>query len=146
MFIANSIHYSNTVYNYFKDLNLGLFLSDVYIHHLASITTAVFQNGYHGKTIDFAKNSDCHRTTIAHFLNHGKWDDHKLQKTIKQMVIDIIYQEAIRSQKPVFCIVDDTVASHTKPSSQALHPMEAAYFHQSHLTLWISGSSCYAFL
>ena len=133
MFIANSIHYSNTVYNYFKNLNLGLFLSDVYIHHLASITTSVFQAGYHGKTIDFAKNSDCHRTTIAHFLNHGKWDDHKLQKTIKQMVVDIIYQEAIRSKKPVFCIVDDTVASHTKPSSQALHPMEAAYFHQSHL-------------
>lgn len=133
MFIANSIHYSNTVYNYFKDLNLGLFLSDVYIHHLMSITTAVFQSDYSGKTINFAENSDCHRTTIAHFLNHGKWDDRKLQKIIKQMVVDIIYKEASRSGKPVFCIVDDTIASHTKPSSQALHPMEAAYFHQSHL-------------
>ena len=29
--------------------------------------------------------------------------------------------------------MDDTIASHTKPSSQALHPIEAAYFHQSHL-------------
>lgn len=133
MFIANSIHYSNTVYNYFKDLNLGLFLSDVYIQHLMSITTSVFQSDYNGKTIDFAKNSDCHRTTVAHFLNHGKWDDHKLQKILKKTVIDIIYQEARRSGKPIFCIVDDTIASHTKPSSQALHPMEAAYFHQSHL-------------
>ena len=29
--------------------------------------------------------------------------------------------------------VDDTIASKTKPSSQALHPIEEAYFHQSHL-------------
>lgn len=29
--------------------------------------------------------------------------------------------------------MDDTIASHTKPSSQAAHPIEAAYFHQSHL-------------
>ena len=80
MFPANSIHYSNTIYNYFKELNFGLFLSDVYLNHLMSITTSVFQSDYHGKTIDFAKNSDYHRTTIAHFLNHGKWDDEKLQK------------------------------------------------------------------
>lgn len=48
-------------------------------------------------------------------------------------MIQIIYREAQLSGKPVFCIVDDTIASHTKPSSQALHPIEAAYFHQSHL-------------
>lgn len=29
--------------------------------------------------------------------------------------------------------MDDTIASHAKPSSQAEHPIEAAYFHQSHL-------------
>lgn len=34
---------------------------------------------------------------------------------------------------PVFCIVDDTISSKTKPSSRALHPIEDAYFHQSHL-------------
>ncbi len=28
---------------------------------------------------------------------------------------------------------DDTIASKTKPSLQAMRPMEAAYFHQSHL-------------
>ena len=33
----------------------------------------------------------------------------------------------------MLCIVDDTIASHAKPLSQALHPIEAAYFHQSHL-------------
>jgi cyclopropane fatty-acyl-phospholipid synthase-like methyltransferase len=29
--------------------------------------------------------------------------------------------------------VDDTISSKTKPSSRALHPIEDAYFHQSHL-------------
>lgn len=44
-----------------------------------------------------------------------------------------IYGEAIRTGKPVFCIVDDTISSKTKPSSRALHPIGDAYFHQSHL-------------
>ena len=98
-----------------------------------SILISIFNAGYHGKTTDFAKNSSCHRTTIAHFLNSGKWDDSLLSDTLKQFVIEIIYSEAARIGKPVFCIVDDTIASKTKPSSRALHPIEDAYFHQSHL-------------
>ncbi|MEH2951675.1 hypothetical protein VV089_01540 [Candidatus Merdisoma sp. JLR.KK011] len=66
-----------------------------------AILISVFSLGYHGKTIDFEKYSSCHRTTVAHFLNKGKWDD--------------------------------TISSKTKPSSRALHPIEDAYFHQSHL-------------
>ena len=88
---------------------------------------------YHGKTIDFEKYSPCHRTTVAHFLNKGKWDDAKLENILKSTVIQFIYKEAQRSGKPVFCIVDDTISSKTKPSSRALHPIEDAYFHQSHL-------------
>ena len=98
-----------------------------------SILISIFILGYHGKTTDFAKNSSCHRTTIAHFLNSGKWDDSLLSDTLKCSVIEIIYSEAARTGKPVFCIVDDTIASKTKPSSRALHPIEDAYFHQSHL-------------
>ena len=56
-----------------------------------------------------------------------------LANALKQSVIEIIYSEAVRTGKPVFCIVDDTIASKTKPSSRALHPIEDAYFHQSHL-------------
>ena len=98
-----------------------------------SILISIFISGYHGKTTDFARNSACHRTTIAHFLNNGKWDDSLLSDTLKKSVIEIIYSEAARTGKPIFCIVDDTIASKTKPSSQALHPIENAYFHQSHL-------------
>ena len=103
------------------------------INHLMSILISIFLSGYHGKTTDFAKNSSCHRTTIAHFLNSGKWDESLLSDTLKQSVIEIIYSEAARTGKPVFCIVDDTIASKTKPSSRVLHPIEDAYFHQSHL-------------
>lgn len=118
--VANSIHHSNSIYNYFKSLKLGLFLSDVYLNHLMIIIVSVFLRGYRGKTIDFAEVSCMHRTTTAYFLNHGKWDDSALQDILKARVIHTIYQEAYRSGKPIFCIVDDTIASHTKPSSQAL--------------------------
>ena len=98
-----------------------------------TILVSIFISGYHGKTTDFAKNSSYHRTTIAHFLNSGKWEDSLLIDALKSSIIEIIYSEALRTGKPVFCIVDDTIASKTKPSSQALHPIEDAYFHQSHL-------------
>ncbi len=101
--------------------------------HIMAILISVFSLGYHGKTIDFEKYSPCHRTTVAHFLNKGKWDDSRLEDMIKSIVIQVIYKEAQRSGKPVFCIVDDTISSKTKPSSRALHPIEDAYFHQSHL-------------
>ena len=76
-----------------------------------AILISVFSLGYHGKTIDFEKYSTCHRTTVAHFLNKGKWDDTSLEDILKSTVIQFIYKEALRSQKPVFCIVDDTISS-----------------------------------
>ena len=98
-----------------------------------AILIAVFSLGYHGKTIDFERYSPCHRTTVAHFLNKGKWNDDGLEGILKSTVIQFIYKEAQRTGKPVFCIVDDTISSKTRPSSRALHPIEDAYFHQSHL-------------
>ena len=133
MSLTNTIHHSSFIYNYLKKLNLCKFYSNRVIKHLMSILISIFISGYHGKTTDFAKNSSCHRTTIAHFLNSGKWDDPLLSDTLKRSVIEIIYSEAACTGKPVFCIVDDTIASKTKPSSRALHPIEDAYFHQSHL-------------
>ena len=83
--------------------------------------------------VNFALCSNHHHTTIGHFLNYGKWKDEVIQNSLKQMVIRVIYQEAKRSGQSIFCIVDNTIASGTKSSSQALHPIENAYFHQSHL-------------
>ena len=127
MSVANSIHHSNHIYNYLKALNLGLFLSDVYLNHLLTIILSVFLRGYRGKTVDFQEVSHCHRTTTAYFLNHGKWKDDALQDVLKSSILQAIYREAQRSGQPIYCIVDDTIASHTRPSSQAVHPIEAAY-------------------
>ena len=65
-------NHSSFIYNQFKKLNLCKFYSNRVINHLMSILISIFISGYHGKTTDFAKNSSCHRTTIAHFLNSGK--------------------------------------------------------------------------
>lgn len=131
--IANIIHHSNKIYNYFKVLNLNCFLSDIYLQHFMAIILSTFLRGYRGKTTDFALTSQHHRTSVAHFLNQGKWNDFLFQDALRNSVAYLIYREATISGQPIFCIVDDTIASHTKLSSQALHPIEAAYFHQSHL-------------
>lgn len=131
--VADIIHHSNKIYNYFKALNLNCFLSDIYLQHFMAIILSVFLRGYRDKTTDFALTSQHHRTTVAHFLNQGKWNDFLFQDALRNSVAYLIYREATISGQPIFCIVDDTIASHTKPSSQTLHPIEAAYFHQSHL-------------
>lgn len=64
-------------------LKLSQFLSDVYLNHLTTIIVSIFLLEYRGKTIDFARVSIYHRTTIVHFLNHGKWNNLTLQDTLK---------------------------------------------------------------
>ena len=63
------------------------------INHLMSILISIFLSGYHGKTTDFAKNSSCHRTTIAHFLNSGKWDESLLSDTLKGLSLRLFIQK-----------------------------------------------------
>lgn len=131
--MENSIHHSKIIFNHLKKLNLCQIYSHTTLKHIMAILISVVAFGFKGKTVNFERFSPCHRTTIAHFLNHGKWEDHKLADILKAFVTEVIYKEAERSGCPVFCIVDDTISSRTKPSSQALHPIEDAYFHQSHL-------------
>lgn len=57
---------------------------------------------FKGKTVNFEQSSPCHRSTIAHFLNYGKWNDNNmLEDILKQTAIDIIYHEAAITEKPV---------------------------------------------
>ena len=89
--LANTIHHSSFIYNYLKKLNLCKFYSNRVIKHLMSILISIFISGYHGKTTDFAKNSSCHRTTIAHFLNSGKWDDCAIFQICSFIVLQLIF-------------------------------------------------------
>ena len=83
--------------------------------------------------MDFARYSDRHRTSLAHFLSKGKWDSAALEKNLRESVIEKVYQHSRETNQPVLCIIDDTIASKTRPSSQAVHPMEATSNHMSHL-------------
>ena len=128
-----SIHESETIVNSLKEKNLYELFSAHVIKHLITILIAVFSIGYHGKTVDFANHSECHRTTLGYFLNHGKWDETILETAVRMSVLSMIYEEAKRSGKPILCIVDDTISSKTVPSSKAEFPIESADFHYSHL-------------
>lgn len=130
---AYSVKQSEEICKTLNALRLGNFLSDVYLEHVKTLTHSVFMLGYKGKIVNAEFFSEKHRTTVAHFLNNGRWDSLNFEKALKRQVIDRIYEESRKSGAPVFCIVDDTIASHTAPSSQAMHPIEAAYYHQSHL-------------
>ena len=90
--VANIIHHSNKIYNYLKALKIHHFLSDIYLQHLMTIIISVFLRGYRGKTVDFSIVSQHHRTTVAYFLNHGKWNDSALQKALKSSIVELIYQ------------------------------------------------------
>ena len=131
--MGDSIYDSATIFNCFFRLKLEQQFRRSVLKHMMSFLIAVFTIGYKGKVVQIEQVSNAHRTTIAYFLNHGKWDDNILERIIKNEVIRTIYGEAERTGLPVMCIVDDTINSKTKPSSRALHPMEDAYFHQSHL-------------
>ena len=130
---AYSVKQSEEICKTLNTLRLGNFLSDVYLEHVKTLTHSVFMLGYKRKVVNAEFFSEKHRTTVAHFLNNGRWNSLNFEKALKQQVIDRIYEESWKSGAPIFCIVDDTIASHTAPSSQAMHPIEAAYYHQSHL-------------
>lgn len=131
--MSNSINHSSVIFNALRKFSFCEVFRHTVLKHIISILIAVFQCGYKGKTVQFSEFSSYHRTTIAYFLNKGKWDSNQLEEVLKSAVIKIIYEEAVRTGKPIYCFVDDTISSKTKPSSQALHPIQDAYFHQSHL-------------
>ena len=131
--MGSSIYESSVIFNTLRQFSLSGEFTQTVLKHIIAILISVFQCGYKGKTVQFANASPHHRTTIAHFLNKGKWNSERLEDDLKREVIKTIYAEAARTGKPVYCFVDDTISSKTKPSSQALHPIQDAYFHQSHL-------------
>lgn len=130
---AYSVNQSEDICKTLNVLQIEKVLSDIYLEHLKTIIHAVFMLGYKGKVVNTAFFTEKHRTLVSHFLNNRKWNSIQFERALKRQVVDRIYGESRKSGEPVFCIIDDTIASHTKPSSQAMHPIEAAYYHQSHL-------------
>ena len=138
--VANSIHHSKHIYNYLKALNLGLFLSDVYLNHLLTIILSVFLRGYRGKTVDFQEVSHCHRTTTAYFLNHGKWKDDALQ--------DVLKSTAFRTTDLLYCGWYDcfTYPAFVTGGSSNRSCVFSSITFKRLSGLWASGCLRYAFL
>ena len=130
---AYSVKQSEDICKILNVLQLTKALSDVYLEHIKAIIHSAFMPGYKGKVTNTGLFSEKHRTSVSHFLNNGKWNSLQFERALKRQVIDRIYGESRKSGEPVLCIVDDTIASLTKPSSQAMYPIEATYYHQSHL-------------
>ena len=108
---AYSVKQSEEICKTLNALRLGNILSDVYLEHVKTLTHSVFMLGYKGKVVNAEVFCEKHRTTVAHFLNNGRWDSLNFEKALKRQVIDRIYEESRKSGAPVFCIVDDTIVS-----------------------------------
>ena len=102
---AYSVKQSEEICKTLNALRLGNILSDVYLEHVKTLTHSVFMLGYRGKIVNAEFFSEKHRTTVAHFLNNGRWDSLNFEKALKRQVIDRIYEESRKSGAPVFCIV-----------------------------------------
>ena len=109
--MENSICHSKAVYNCLKQLNLCRIFPHIVIKHILAVLLAVFSRGYKGKTVNFQDYSPCHRTTIAHFLNKGKWDSTRLEDILKDAVAAFIYREALITGKRVFCMTNPSLKS-----------------------------------
>lgn len=119
--------------NYLLQHRLPLHFSKPVLAHLETYMTAATAKGFRGKVTDLAEYSDCHRTTLGHFLAEGVWDETVLQDKVKTESLRQILETSRRTVEPLFVIHDDTIAQKTKPSSQARFPIEQAGFHHSHL-------------
>lgn len=108
------------------------FLSSVPQRRLQEIILSSCMNGNSGKMADYAEIGAVRRTTYGHFLSKGKWDEEKVAKPQECQSFQTISKLAETPKTPVF-VIDDTVITKTKPSSQAKRPTEGTGWHYSHL-------------
>ena len=131
--MKNIIPESEVIYKCFTEIKITQIFTRIVSKPILTIVLAALSRGYKGKTVNFESYSPCHRTTIAHFLKEGKWDESKLDGLSKEKVSESLYAEALASGEPIYVLIAATSCSKTKPSSRALHPIEEAYFHKSNL-------------
>jgi hypothetical protein len=121
--------------NFFNELNITENFLKPQIKNMMAFIVSMMLDGFHGKLInvsDFALNTT--RTPITRFLNSMAWDDQMLLNAMQQYAIKRIWEKSVETGKPIYIIIDDTIAEKTKPSSKVQHPTIAGCsFHRSHL-------------
>ena len=104
-------------------------LTSVPLKHISNIIISSASKGFSGKITDMEEYSENHRTTIAHFLNKGKWDSDGVSETLSAEVYKHIYQ----NEPIVFVSLDDTVNEKHKASEKTRNPMDEVNSVYSHL-------------
>lgn len=134
MFQKSIISEELSLYKFFKQLKLNLYLTKPQISHLENIMSAMFSKGFNGKIADVASStSQRHRTSVTRFLSKGTWNEEYVRNSLRSLVLDLIWDRARKTEKPIYFIIDDTISEKTKPSSKAINPIEKCGFHNSHL-------------
>lgn len=113
----------------FEAWNLPFYFSKSVLRHMLHFIDGLSSTGFSGKLTEIHALSHHakHRTTLGHFLQHSPWEESFLLQQSQRHVL-----KQMGKKEPRFCILDDTIAKKTKPSSQATSPMEAGGFHFSH--------------
>lgn len=129
-----SLPHHEEIFQYLKEQRFDLYFSKPVLKHMVSFIDAVTQKGFSGTLTDVHSLSyeTRHRTTLNHFLQYGKWDMELLLKQQQKQTLKQIQQKAKRTGSPIFVIVDDSICEKKRPSSQAVSPIQGAYFSFSH--------------
>jgi len=104
-------------------------LTSVPLKHITNIIISSASKGFSGKMTDIEEYSENHRTTIAHFLNKGKWNSASVSETLSKEVHDYV----ISNEPIIFVSLDDTVNEKHKASEKTENPMEGVRSVYSHL-------------
>lgn len=131
--MLKSVAPNTLIINFIKLKKIDLIYNTKIINHIVAILTAMALKGFTAKMTDIAENSGYHRTTISYFLSKYNWKEEPLKEIIKNESFQHIESIAKETGEPIFISIDDTVNCKTKPSSQALKPMQGTSFHHSHL-------------
>ena len=115
---AYSVKQSEEICRTLNALRLGNSLSDIYLEHVKTMTHSVFfMLGCKGKVVNAGFFSAKHRTTVAHFLNNGKWDSPNFEKALKRQVIDRIYPEKSFGEAKALRVF---ISTHTELTAQEI--------------------------
>lgn len=85
----------------------------------------MFSKGYNGivaNVVEFTLRR--HLISIARFLSNSTWDETLLRKSLKALVLELIWKKSRETKKPIYFIIEDTISEKTKLSSKAVKPIE----------------------
>lgn len=125
----NRLSHHTQINKGFSDWQLPLYFSKPVLRHLTHFIDGMSSIDFTGKLtqIHAFSHHPKHRTTLGHFLLKSPWNEYYLLQQSQRFIRRQVY-----INKPLFYLLDDTISKKTKPSSQAIDPIQGCGFHFSH--------------